>query len=118
MNNLLQTASNYFVSALSGWDWLVAGVIVLIVEYAIKRIFKADNFKWLWKVSPILLGVVGYLIYSLVTKNVWYQGILRGFEVGLIAIGYYDVILKTVKESGKQGLENTNTAIKDAVTKS
>lgn len=101
---------------LSGWDFLIAGLIVLFVEFVIKRIFKdGDKYKIVWKISPVVLGAIVYVVFSLIQKGEWYTAIIHGVVVGLTAMGSYDIILKTMKEAGTKSLNDTNNAVKEAV---
>lgn len=107
-----------FAEKLTGWDFLFAGIIVLIVEYGVKLIFKnADEKTWniVVKVAPIVLGVILYIVIALIQKNNVLNSILHGLFVGLTAMGSYDLILKTVKESGVKSVSDVNTSIKDAL---
>jgi len=106
---------------LTGWDFLVAGLIVLFTEFVIKPLFKNTSEKTqniVMKVAPVLLGGIVYLVLALVSKSAtWHAGLIHGAAVGLAAMGSYDLILKTIKEAGMKGLKDTNEALKEAITK-
>lgn len=101
---------------LSGWDFLVAGLIVVFVEFVIKNIFKdGDKFKVVWKLSPVVLGIAVYLILAITQKSEILTGLVHGLGVGLTSMGSYDLILKAMKESGTKSLSDTNNAVKEAI---
>ena len=111
MNELLTLTSD----KLSGWDFLIAGIIVLAVEYIVKLAFKKanENVQTIAaKVAPVILGAVIYLVISLVEKSTVTTALLHGIFVGLTAMGSYDIILKTIKENG---LSEANTKIEEAL---
>ena len=112
MNSIITLAAE----RLSGWDFLIAGLIVLFVEYVIKYFFKdGDKYGFVWKLSPVVIGAIVYLILAFVQKGVWYTSLAHGLLVGLTSMGSYDIILKTIKESGKKGIEDTNKALEEAL---
>ena len=115
MDELLKFA----IDKMTGWDFIIAFVIVLIDEYPIKTwIFKGDmKYKLLYKFIPIAIGAIIYLVYAIVTKNVWYLGLFHGALVGFASMGCYDAILKRGKKEGMQSLENINEAIKEEIKK-
>ena len=108
------------VSRMSGWDFIIAFGIALFDEYIIKKwIFKEnEKFGWLYKyVAPIGLGMIVYLVIALITKDVWYMGIVHGAIVGFASMGCYDAILKRGKKELKGGVENLNKAIEEEMKK-
>lgn len=115
----MEAIVDYAVSHMSGWDFILAFALVLIDEYPIKKIiFKSnEKYKMVYKLAPIVLGTLAYLVYALVTKSTWYMGAYHGAMIGLCSMGCYDVILKTGKEKGMKGLEEINNAIKEEVNK-
>lgn len=103
---------------LSGWDFIIAGIIVCTVEYCIKPFFKNVSEKtWniVVKLAPIVLGAVFYLVLALIQKGVWYTSLAHGLLVGLASMGNYDAILKTMKSCGKKSITDTNEAVKKAI---
>ncbi len=116
---LIEAIVKFSVEHMSGWDFIIAFVIVLFDEYPIKTwIFKKDEkYKVLYKVVPIVLGVIGYLVYALITKSPWYMGLYHGAIVGLASMGCYDVILKTGKKKGLDGIKDMNKAIEEEIKK-
>lgn len=113
MNSVTSLASG----SLSGWDFLIAGIIVLFVEYVIKAIFKDEKYKTVWKWSSVVLGVIVYVVLSFIQKQPWYTAAYHGAVVGLTAMGSYDIILKTMKSKGTAALTDTNKAIEEAINK-
>lgn len=114
----MNSLTSFAAERLSGWDFLIAGIIVLIVEYAVKLIFKKASEKtWniVMKVSPPVLGMIGYLAIALVQKQSISTSVLHGLFVGLTAMGSYDVILKTMKETGSKSMTDANTAVEKAL---
>lgn len=108
---------NILTGQLSGWDFLIAGLIVLFVEFPVKTwICKgSEKLAWLYKGLPVVIGVAGYLILALVQGTPWLNGALHGLGVGLAAMGSYDLILKTMKEQGVKSAAETNEALKKAI---
>lgn len=104
---------------LSGWDFLIAGLIVLFVEYPIKTWIckSSEKLVWVYKWSPVVLGMIVYLVLALVQKTPVLTGIVHGLGVGFASMGSYDLILKTMKESGLKSIESTNEAVKEAIEK-
>lgn len=101
---------------LSGWDFLIAGLIVVFVEFVVKKIFKdGDKFYVVWKLTPIVLGVAAYIILAVTQKTEILTGLVHGLGVGLAAMGSYDLILKAMKEAGTKSIEETNEAVKKAI---
>ena len=115
MDELIKLA----VSKMSGWDFIIAFLIVLFDEYPIKTwIFKgAEKFKKLYKFAPIVIGAIVYLIIALVTKEQWYFGLLHGAIVGFASMGCYDAILKRGKSEVTSDVENLNKAIEEEMKK-
>jgi len=103
---------------LSGWDFMIAGIIVLAVEYCIKPLFRKTDEKIqgiICRLSPIALGALAYLVIALVQKSAWHVGLVHGLLVGLTSMGSYDVILKAMKESGQKSASDANDAVKKAI---
>lgn len=114
MNQIISIAAE----KLSGWDFIVAGLIVLAVEYCIKPLFRSTSEKTqniVNKLSPIVLGAVIYLLLAVIQKGTWYTSLAHGLLVGLTSMGSYDVILKTMKDSGLKSVTDTNDAVKKAI---
>lgn len=107
------------VSRMSGWDFVIALGIVLFDEYIIKKlIFKSnEKYKLVYKFAPIVLGAVFYLVCALVTKEVWYMGLLHGAIVGFASMGCYDAILKRGTKELKDDATNLNKAIEEEMKK-
>lgn len=102
---------------LTGWDYLVAGLIVLFIEFIIKKIFSDKKYEPVWKFGCIILGAVFYLILSIIQKGVWYTSMIHGIFVGLTAMGSYDAILAAMLNSGKKSIEDANKAVEEAIKK-
>ncbi len=100
---------------LTGWDFLIIGLTVLFVEFVVKLIFKDEKYKLVWKLSPIVIDAIVYVVIALISKGTWYTALIHGIAAGLAAMGSYDVILKTMKESGIKSLTDTNEAVKKAI---
>lgn len=114
MNQIISLAAE----KLSGWDFIVAGIIVIAVEYCIKPLFKSTSEKTqsiVSKLSPIVLGALVYLVLAFIQKGTWYTSLAHGLLVGLTSMGSYDVILKTMKESGLKSVTDTNEAVQKAI---
>ena len=97
---------------LSGWDFLIAGLIVMFVEFVVKLIFKQ---KAVTKIAPIVLGAVVYLVLGFINGGVWYSQIFHGLIVGLAAMGSYDLLLKTMKEGLTADAKDLNEKAKSAI---
>jgi len=107
-----------FGETLTGWDFLIAGLIVFFIEYPIKTwICKgSEKLAWLYnKVLPVVLGVGVYIVMALIQGTPWLNGALHGGVVGLASMGSYDLILKTMKEQGNKSAKETNEAVKKAI---
>lgn len=106
---------------LTGWDFLVAGLIVCITEWGFKPAMKnvpERIYDMVVRLIPVVLGLVAYILLCLVQKTgAWYTSALHGAVVGLTSMGSYEVILEAVKNSGKKSLSDVNEAVKDAVEK-
>ena len=115
MDELIKLA----VSKMSGWDFIIAFLIVLFDEYPIKTwIFKgAEKFKALYKYIPIPIGAIVYLVIAFITKEPWYVGVLHGAVVGFAAMGCYDAILKRGKKELTTDVNNLNKAIEEEMKK-
>lgn len=112
MNEIIGLAAE----KLTGWDFLIAGLIVLFTEYVIKNVFKdGDKFKFIWKLAPVAIGAVIYVILAFIQKGVWYTSLAHGLLVGLTSMGSYDIILKTIKEAGVKSIQDANEALKKAI---
>lgn len=112
MNAIISLAAE----RLTGWDFLVAGIIVLFTEYVIKNIFKdGEKFKFIWKLAPVVIGAVVYVVLAFAQKGVWYTALAHGLFVGLTAMGSYDILLKTMKESAIKSVEDANNKAKEAI---
>ena len=107
------------VSKMSGWDFIIAFLIVLFDEYPIKTwIFKgAKKFKNLYKYAPIVIGAIVYLVIALITKEPIGTGLFHGATVGFAAMGYYDAILKRGKEEVGTDVKELNKAIEEEMKK-
>lgn len=105
--------------ALTGWDFLVALGIVVIVEYVVKNIVKKlpeGTYNAIVKFSPVVIGAVFYFVLFLFQKTgTWYGAIIHGLFVGITANGSYDVLLKTFKEQGLKSIEEMNKAAEKAI---
>ena len=82
---------------LTGWDFLIIGLTVLFVEFVVKLIFKDEKYKLVWKLSPIVIDAIVYVVIALISKGTWYTALIHGIAAGLAAMGSYDVILKTLR---------------------
>lgn len=103
---------------LTGWDFLIAGLIVLFVEYVVKLVVSKSSEKIqkiVFKVSPVAIGLVLYILFAVFQKTDITTSALHGLFVGLTAMGSYDIILKTIKEAGVKGLEDVNQKVKEAI---
>lgn len=117
MNSILTLAAE----RLSGWDFLIAGAIVCIVEWVVKPILKKvpeKTYDMLVRIIPVILGALVYVALFFIQKTgTWYASLLHGLLVGLTSMGSYEVILEAVKTSGSKGIEDINNAVKEAVEK-
>jgi hypothetical protein len=102
---------------LSGWDFLIAGFIVLFVEFPIKTWIckKSENLWWLYKWAPVVLGAITYVVMALIQGTPWLTGAVHGLGVGFAAMGEYDLILKTMKQQGLKSATDMNEAVKKAI---
>lgn len=97
----------------TGWDALIAGLIVLFDEFIIKRLIfkKSEKYALVYRYAPIALGVITYIVIALIQKVPVWDNVVLGFTVGLGAMGSYDAILKVLTEKGAEGIK----AIIDAI---
>lgn len=106
---------------LTGWDFLIAGIIVCITEWLFKPLLKKvpeKTYDMIIRIIPIVLCLVFYVVLFFIQKNgAWYTSALHGIVVGLTSMGSYEVILETVKKAGLKGITDVNNAIKDALEK-
>ncbi len=106
---------------LTGWDFLVAGIVVCITEWGFKPIMKKvpdKIYDMIIRLIPVVLGLIAYMLLFLIQKTgAGYTSALHGIVVGLTSMGSYEVILEAVKKSGSKGISDVNEAVKDAVEK-
>lgn len=107
------------VNQMTGWDFIIALLIVLFDEYVIKTLIfkKNEKFKLLYKYAPIVIGAIVYLIIAFATKGVWYVGLFHGAIVGFASMGCYDAILKRGKKEITSDVSNLNKAIEEEMKK-
>lgn len=119
MDELFKSAANLFIEQLSVIDFFIAGLIVAFDEYIIKKGFCKGNekYKAIYLFAPIVLGGVGYLVYSLVVGSPWLTGLLHGLLVGFTSMGFYDVILRIFTSKGASGVKEIGEAIREEVKK-
>lgn len=120
MNELIEMLVKFSVEHMSGWDFLIAFAIVFFDEYIIKTwVFNKDaRYKVIYKISPIVLGAITYLVLALTgVGSTWYMGLFHGAMVGLASMGCYDIILKTGMSKAKEGLADMSKAIEGEVKK-
>jgi len=117
MNSLLGIAAE----RLTGWDFLIAGAIVALVEWLIKPLLKKvpeKTYDMLIRIIPVVLGALVYVALFFIQKTgTWYASLLHGLMVGLTSMGSYQVILEAIKTSGAKGITDINEAVKEAVEK-
>jgi len=117
MNSLLGLAAE----RLTGWDFLIAGAIVALVEWGIKPLLKKvpeKTYDMLIRIIPVVLGALVYVALFFIQKTgTWYASLLHGLMVGLTSMGSYQVILEAIKTSGAKGITDINEAVKEAVEK-
>ena len=105
------------VEVLTGYDFLVAAGICLFVEYIIKGlIFRGKECPQpVMKLSPVILGAVIYVALAFIQKADWVTGLTHGLCVGLASMGFYSVILQSIKQAGRKSLDDMNEAVKEAM---
>ena len=117
----MQSILTLAAERLTGWDFLIAGSIVALVEWGIKPLLKKvpeKAYDMLVRTIPVVLGALVYIALFLIQKTgTWYGSLLHGLMVGLTSMGSYQVILEAVRTSGTKGIENLNEAVKEDVEK-
>lgn len=106
---------NFLADKLSGWDFLVCGLIVAFTEYVIKLVLKDEKYKNVWRLAPIVLGLAVYVVTCIIQKGDIASSIIHGLSVGLASAGSYSSILKAFTSSSVKGIEGINEAVKEAV---
>ena len=119
MSELVSVLEKFFVGKLTTIDFFVAFVIVAVDEYIIKKAILKGNekYKTIYTFAPLALGLIGYLVYFLVSGQVWYMGLLQGLMVGLTSMGSYDVILRIGKSNVDKGMTEIGKAVEEEVKK-
>ena len=100
-------------------DGLIIGLVCLFVEYPVKKwICKSDEkYKALYTFLPSVLCAVVYLVVSLITKQPWLSGLLKGVTIGFSTMGCYDTIIALIKKDGLSSIEKIGLEIADTVDK-
>ena len=81
-------------------DGIIVGLIVLFVEFPIKKWICKSNpkYKAIYTYTPIVLAAVVYLVLALVQKTPWASGLFRGVAIGLGTMGSFDAIILILKK--------------------
>ena len=99
---------------ITGWDGLIAIIIVVFVEFVVKTICTkcsiSDNaWSVVVRLTPIGLSIVAYFVIALIQKSSIPTALIHGLGIGLTASGSYSSLVKLAKETFKKGVKTANS---------
>ena len=98
-------------------DGIIVAVICAIDEWVIKKWICKGNEKYrlVYTFAPIVLAIIAYIVYALVTKGSWSEGLIKGLGIGFSAMASYDAIIAIIKQKGVSGVKEIGEDVANTV---